>query len=1688
MAWAKLLSNMCQTYPTHDHSHLWPAGKSGIRQLWDGLCRAVTNQAFENRLRVWFTDDGYIALEDGLLASGDTPVSVRMAFREAKLPIIFGMEHVVDEARQIPESRILSPRTLYQVLQHMDNVNSLSKPSRLVLLEYLIREVPLTDLVGLKIFPFQDGNFRSLQLTAVYLHRSELEKTLFARQNEATIDIDQLSETALKLMHKRAQQGDWILRYRNAEDLRDYYLEHIANGSGDMIVLDQDGRSTLHQVWMWIQQYIRGELPLAAIGSLWLVPIRGSTARRLVPMDTSNSATWFFPGEICDLSVKIFMLNPRNGPKLLAAEVLGGDISKRLLDFAAINQSLCIKDGNMFENFLEFLAQAQDLLHTAPEDIKHSVLRVLKQLCWSRNQPNSDRECNVLKALCLFRAVQWPAQATDLSLRRHWTDLSSGVAFTGLKKLVPVPPSPEQVFLDVTDEDERALFERLGLFKCYNDVEILEEIAIPAMHRGDYDCMSPNLRLEVANKLFQNYYHLSVTKRSRLPGLAIVPLEQRGGCQSTLSFRCPSDVLDPQQHALRKLYFEDEIALPEQKFYSCFSAVLVECGVVKCLTERVILNRIHSYQRTELDFCVVASRAQGLLQMSFGSDGALSDDLIRVARETKWLPARCPDRSDSFTNASKCRDSSDETLVGHVWHILRFQVDKSWRSILGWHDHIDVDVLISQLVRSIRASDNDSVERTLSYLCQNHSTESYANQLLKLSFVRSSSRKLVDASKVCRRDGEKLMPYIHMVDPRFWDEYTELMKLANIAEVPDLKQLKDVLNALEARTPLNEEDLDVAIEVARIWGNRFSGSVDGLKVPDEKCMLVDVGGLVLNDISWLSDVEYDFVHRKVSPATTDFLKIEPLSEKLRNGDLGMEDVDDDEFLQREEVADGIKDTLDRYTKESIFHEYLANADDCGTASEVNFLVDKTTYGTKHLVTKDLQDLQGPSLLIHNNGVFSAADFEGLKHVGRGSKRDDSATIGKFGRGSQTMFHYTDVPMIISGPSLLILDPLRKHLPFNYRTRQYKAGILVKYANLKAEHREQLAPFEGLWGFDSGQDFYKGTIFRFPLRKKGQGSELLESRLGPDVSMTIDVFRKSFDEARLALLFLRNLTTIDFGIKPNGTADQFEWRTRRGTWPQNGTFSDWANVLVEQYNPHGKLTSTTERWWRVIVDVVDAPANLQHRHKRRMKDVECGIAALVPQEGQAAGSSLKPLKSRFFNCLPLKFESTLPVHIQATFLLSGDRQNIATEETSQDAGSEWNRWLLEQKVPRVYLLFLEDIGRQVGHEVYRYFPVELERQHLLSDIIRISFWNEIKSSSCRLFPVIDASQDSRLPMIKGRRNRTAPNLVALQRAVFDTLEEHKSEALRPLLCNCLEDLVSPPLQLFRHITRDSGANLVTPTVVRGVLKSTTAREQVEKAHRNDNNFLSILLSFITPMTTAEVIDLDGCPILPLANEAIGTLSLKSSTTTTGINQIFYSANAEYHNLFSFASSLFSANGVYERFVEKVLDSGLFNLKTLEKGDISLLLQRKESWAPCATSQTWLLNFWEYMNSASQSAGKPDRHEVLDLDSLQHFPLLLFRHHGSEDSVNSLHYFQNNPAIVHPEIDEHVKLLADFPGLGTVEPGTLPDSIRQAEKSLLDPASINRFLKSIDALGTRSAKSLTEHMRASLKESSIKVGEL
>lgn len=190
--------------------------------------------------------------------------------------------------------------------------------------------------------------------------------------------------------------------------------------------------------------------------------------------------------------------------------------------------------------------------------------------------------------------------------------------------------------------------------------------------------------------------------------------------------------------------------------------------------------------------------------------------------------------------------------------------------------------------------------------------------------------------------------------------------------------------------------IPITIEVISLASNYGREACSSLKIVSDSGVLLpiqdinfhDVGAMKVKDQVSLthSDIPRKFINR---------LQIIGLQQRLLNGLLQIDDVDDEEFEQQED-------------------EYLANADDSSGAISLSWTLDDRSHTEIGLISPEMRHFQGPALLVHNDTEFTDEDFKGFKRVGKGSKRDDKTTIGQFRRGSQTMFHWTDVPFLLSG--------------------------------------------------------------------------------------------------------------------------------------------------------------------------------------------------------------------------------------------------------------------------------------------------------------------------------------------------------------------------------------------------------------------------------------------------------------------------------------------------------------------------------------------------------------------------------------------------------------------------------------------------------------------------------------------------
>jgi sacsin len=115
----------------------------------------------------------------------------------------------------------------------------------------------------------------------------------------------------------------------------------------------------------------------------------------------------------------------------------------------------------------------------------------------------------------------------------------------------------------------------------------------------------------------------------------------------------------------------------------------------------------------------------------------------------------------------------------------------------------------------------------------------------------------------------------------------------------------------------------------------------------------------------------------------------------------------------EQLMTTIRNKLREYTERQIFTEFFANAADAG-ATKFGIMVDKQPGPTEHILSQDMAAFQTcPALIIHNDATFSEADFHGIIKTGIGGKEARSDTIGQFGFGALTMFHFTEVSFVSS---------------------------------------------------------------------------------------------------------------------------------------------------------------------------------------------------------------------------------------------------------------------------------------------------------------------------------------------------------------------------------------------------------------------------------------------------------------------------------------------------------------------------------------------------------------------------------------------------------------------------------------------------------------------------------------------------
>ena len=1030
-------------------------------------------------------------------------------------------------------------------------------------------------------------------------------------------------------------------------------------------------------------------------------------------------------------------------------------------------------------------------------------------------------------------------------------------------------------------------------------------------------------------------------------------------------------------------------------------------------------------------------------------------------------------------------------------------------TLLGWDQSIPPKILLRQLDLCLAKEDYDKANKVLRQIKPND----YAALASKQCFLGRSG-KYFALDKIflpgSRLQRWPLAPYLDELDANFAKDHEKMVTGLEFRNEPSIVDLRDVqisLNETAVAGRLSISGLGIAIATLEI-ATRLRYDPQDLQIPDTTGTLRDLRDIVHGDPLSTGDIaDFNFTHPEISNDLARRLDVENSLERAIRLKLDFDSEDENDYTPKEKLRTVISDTLERYPIESTFNEFLANADDAG-ATKITWILDECRhklYDSSSLLTTELKPFQGPALLVCNDAVFSKKDFAGFKDIGQGGKRDNIHSTGMFGRGALSMYHFTDVPMLLSSDSFLVLDPQQKVLPINYnRRRERKVGTKISLSAVNRLAPDQLAPFLGLTNFVAGSDYYEGTIFRFPLRALGAQTQLCDRLQWVDAAVVRLLLTNYLAIARTALLFLRNVESIDFRIR-----DQEEPQWSVVACRSQCQDSDvWQDIEITS-TQKGRFRQV-DQWCVGLRNLTQIPADITRSGRVSGKLAECGIAACLKSEKNSIPrvkddivmarqpsdvllGTIQNVEHKVFCRLPTGHASSLPVSFHASFAVTGDRRSIALEDTAENSG--WNNWLLKIAITDLYLELLQHLTPILGKRVFDFWPsmASSRSSSTLSETVCIAFWNSLlvrARTFDSLFPLVAQeftpdNQDISLDIVSKKTT-------SLVEARLDFLPNRVSQALRPLFVKLCPTLVCLPQKLrpdykraaakaawsskeldvdyLCRIFKENGSCKVLEAFVRGF-----GEENEKRA------VMAMLLKTMIPQVNGDDMTpmkiLHGCRVLPRPNldAPLGVLLWNPSPNSASN----YVATAEEQCLFAFAADSMVHTDLSQDVNDLVhfLLKASFNVQKLGFADLGDLLALPQS--PTRPSSAikdydqWILKFWKYANlkmresndviQSSTSSCRVSLSTLLAKGGLQDRNIYRFRS-NKQWSYLTPNQFEAQPCVIEPLRDLQRKLCEQIPDLQVIDRKCVPFLLLDTEDDLKHTASFERLLLAFGKLST------------------------
>ncbi|CAG8578635.1 2163_t:CDS:2 [Gigaspora margarita] len=597
------------------------------------------------------------------------------------------------------------------------------------------------------------------------------------------------------------------------------------------------------------------------------------------------------------------------------------------------------------------------------------------------------------------------------------------------------------------------------------------------------------------------------------------------------------------------------------------------------------------------------------------------------------------------------------------------------------------------------------------------------------------------------------------------------------------------------------------------------------------------------------------------------------------------------FHPDEEYTTRIKNILTEYPDGTqILKEILQNSDDAQSSEQI-FILDHNTYPAEKLFDPELGRYQGPAFLSANNAIFQEKDFKSLLNLANSAKMNECDKIGVMGIGFNSIFHISDVCSFISGSFYAFIDP---HGRGYCKTPTGQRGTKTNFVNhnLALKHPDQFMPFSTALKNNPLNEFYKGTIFRYPLRTDKDAAESKISTKKYQIGQVREMFDTFFKIDNITcLLFLKYIEKISFYELKYGSKipeliyeieviNAEEIREKRMLLANNIRDKKQSEFVYQMKFCQKSTKDKTEikSEWQIVSYIADN----DERYNTNVRDCK-----FVPIVGLAARiDDVSENKGRLYCFLPLpEIEDDFSISINGCFAVSKNRRSLNVSINEDSASDDsflrkglWNKYLFENVIPVAWKKFLSEVKNYVSFEqIYTLWPTPTDQSSRNLDMKRCLWANLLQNVINRL----DVDQE----VFRGPLDYLSVNDGYFADKTFKSSPD-LLKLLAKLEFPVFVDIPESIVAKLEKSTLKNHINFITPEKVCEHLLNVT--------YMNGNSHIDLsytekllLLEYILRIKDAS--KLHGLPLLPVGNKTFTTFRSRSH------NEFYYIGKKKEHTL-------------------------------------------------------------------------------------------------------------------------------------------------------------------------------------------------